>query len=162
MKLNFCAAGFLTDPYLGSPKIEFPQRKKIKFGNGQLRFRSAILFNWIKNLPFFSFAESYSITSTSPIRQFNDEKRRRSQSSTLSTPNLQISSTATTTVTQQTSSQQQTTTTTLHKTSFQSSSTQLSKIEEKIQGRGMCRSSASYGIQQMLQDQVGTSGLASF
>jgi hypothetical protein len=37
---------------------------------------------------------------------------------------------------------------------FQSSSTQLSKIEEKIQGRGMCRSSASYGIQQMLQDQV--------
>ncbi len=37
---------------------------------------------------------------------------------------------------------------------FQSSSTQLAKIEEKIQGRGMCRSSASYGIQQMLQDQV--------
>jgi len=36
----------------------------------------------------------------------------------------------------------------------QSSSTQLSKIEEKIQGRGMCRSSASYGIQQMLQEQV--------
>ncbi len=34
------------------------------------------------------------------------------------------------------------------------SSGQLAKAEEKIQGRGMCRSNASYGIQQMLQDQV--------
>lgn len=31
---------------------------------------------------------------------------------------------------------------------------QLSKAEEKIQGRGMCRSNASYGIQQLLQEQV--------
>ena len=34
------------------------------------------------------------------------------------------------------------------------SSSQLSKAEEKIQGRGMCRSSATYGIQQLLQEQV--------
>lgn len=34
------------------------------------------------------------------------------------------------------------------------SSNQLSKAEEKIQGRGMCRSNASYGIQQLLQEQV--------
>ena len=34
------------------------------------------------------------------------------------------------------------------------SSNQLSKAEEKIQGRGMSRSNASYGIQQLLQDQV--------
>lgn len=34
------------------------------------------------------------------------------------------------------------------------SSNQLSRAEEKIQGRGMCRSNASYGIQQMLQDQI--------
>ena len=36
------------------------------------------------------------------------------------------------------------------------SSNQLSKAEEKIQGRGMSRSNASYGIQQLLQDQVRT------
>jgi len=34
------------------------------------------------------------------------------------------------------------------------SSSQLSKAEEKIQGRGMCRSSATYGIQQLLQEQI--------
>ena len=34
------------------------------------------------------------------------------------------------------------------------SSNQLAKAEEKIQGRGMCRSNASYGIQQLLQEQV--------
>ena len=38
------------------------------------------------------------------------------------------------------------------------SSNQLSKAEEKIQGRGMSRSNASYGIQQLLQDQVSTVG----
>ena len=34
------------------------------------------------------------------------------------------------------------------------SSNQLAKAEEKIQGRGMSRSHASYGIQQLLQEQV--------
>lgn len=34
------------------------------------------------------------------------------------------------------------------------SSNQLAKAEEKIQGRGMCRSNASYGIQQLLQEQI--------
>ena len=103
------------------------------------------------------FSDIYSVTSTSPLRQFAEEKRRRSHCSTVSTPNLPVTVSPT----------HQTTTTTvilpqqlqqlpLSQKTFQSSSTQLSKIEEKIQGRGMCRSSASYGIQQMLQDQVGT------
>ena len=34
------------------------------------------------------------------------------------------------------------------------SSNQLAKAEEKIQGRGMSRSNASYGIQQLLQEQA--------
>lgn len=34
------------------------------------------------------------------------------------------------------------------------SSNQLSRAEERIQGRGMSRSNASYGIQQLLQDQI--------
>jgi len=34
------------------------------------------------------------------------------------------------------------------------SSNQLAKAEEKIQGRGMSRSNASYGIQQLLQEQI--------
>lgn len=35
------------------------------------------------------------------------------------------------------------------------SASHLAKVEEKIQGRGITRSSASYGIQQLLQEQVG-------
>nr|XP_040572062.1 probable E3 ubiquitin-protein ligase bre1 isoform X1 [Lepeophtheirus salmonis] len=34
------------------------------------------------------------------------------------------------------------------------SNTQLEKVEERIQGRGMCRSNASYGIQSLLQTQI--------
>ena len=104
------------------------------------------------------FSDIYSVTSTSPLRQFAEEKRRRSHCSTVSTPNLPVTvspthqTTTTTTVTLPQQLQQLP----LSQKTFQSSSTQLSKIEEKIQGRGMCRSSASYGIQQMLQDQVGT------
>ena len=102
------------------------------------------------------FSDIYSVTSTSPLRQFAEEKRRRSHCSTVSTPNLPVTvspthQTITTTVTLPQQLQQLP----LSQKTFQSSSTQLSKIEEKIQGRGMCRSSASYGIQQMLQDQVG-------
>ena len=36
----------------------------------------------------------------------------------------------------------------------QSSTSQLARVEEKVSGRGITRSSASYGIQQLLQDQV--------
>lgn len=36
----------------------------------------------------------------------------------------------------------------------QNSTSQLSKVEEKVSGRGITRSSASYGIQKLLQDQV--------
>ena len=36
----------------------------------------------------------------------------------------------------------------------QSSTSQLSRVEEKVSGRGITRSSASYGIQKLLQDQV--------
>lgn len=104
---------------------------------------------------FNFFSESYSVTSTSPLRQFAEEKRRRSHCSTLSTPNLPVTVSPThATVTPPLQQQQSTQQSTLIQKPFQSSSTQLSKIEEKIQGRGMCRSSASYGIQQMLQDQV--------
>ena len=104
------------------------------------------------------FSDIYSVTSTSPLRQFAEEKRRRSHCSTVSTPNLPVTvspthqTTTTTTVTLPQQLQQLP----LSQKTFQSSSTQLSKIEEKIQGRGMCRSSASYGIQQMLREQVVT------
>lgn len=95
--------------------------------------------------------EGNSLTSTSPLRQFADEKRRRSNCSTVSTPNLPTVSPTHNALTQTAVQQQQCMTS---QKSFQSSSTQLAKIEEKIQGRGMCRSSASYGIQQMLQEQI--------
>ena len=36
----------------------------------------------------------------------------------------------------------------------QSSTSQLARVEEKVSGRGITRSSASYGIQQLLQEQV--------
>ena len=36
----------------------------------------------------------------------------------------------------------------------QSSTSQLGRVEEKVSGRGITRSSASYGIQKLLQDQV--------
>ena len=36
----------------------------------------------------------------------------------------------------------------------QSSTSQLSRVEEKVSGRGITRSSASYGIQNLLQEQV--------
>ena len=36
----------------------------------------------------------------------------------------------------------------------QSSTSQLARVEEKVSGRGITRSSASYGIQKLLQDQV--------
>lgn len=36
----------------------------------------------------------------------------------------------------------------------QSSASQLSRVEEKVSGRGITRSSASYGIQKLLQEQV--------
>ena len=36
----------------------------------------------------------------------------------------------------------------------QSSTSQLARVEEKVSGRGITRSSASYGIQKLLQEQV--------
>ena len=39
-------------------------------------------------------------------------------------------------------------------TNSQSSTSHLARVEERVSGRGITRSSASYGIQQLLQDQV--------
>lgn len=108
--------------------------------------------NFNSKVFFILFLDTLS-NSSSPLRQFADERRRQSACSTLSTPNLQAvppSNTGSIQVYDQLAQQQR---------PHQSSTTQLSKIEEKIQGRGMCRSSASYGIQQMLQEQVGVDKL---
>ena len=37
----------------------------------------------------------------------------------------------------------------------QSPTFQLARVDERVSGRGITRSSASYGIQKLLQDQVG-------